>query len=189
MTVGLGGCIMEEKIIELVLNHDTCEDFEEDSASAIFETVSFIDIADELDGVLSDNDLERSDISRSFVVSVTYGVTDFSHTHDWTISGAVTVRRADVTDGPDTLLNYSNQSVAGALDVMLTAPTNPAGVSIINRAIADYIDGGNPQLEVRVLNGAVTPAPSTSDRIVFDWRVCIDFHIMALMEFEMPDPF
>jgi hypothetical protein len=109
--------------------------------------------------------------------------------HDWEITGSVTVERQDVTDGPDTLLNYTDQSVEGALGVKIPASLNESGVNLINRALDDFIAGGNPVLVFKVLNGGVDPAPSPADHIVFQWEPCLVTHIVVKKDVEVPDPF
>ena len=46
------------------------------------------------------------------LVSASYGVTEFPPHADWVITGAITVERKDVADGPDTLWNYTSVSVS-----------------------------------------------------------------------------
>jgi hypothetical protein len=162
----------------------------EDSENYVKTTYVFL--ADELDKALSDNDAAREDVVTARVVSVSYGVTQLPTNpppHDWHITGAVTVERNDISDGPATLLNYTDESVRDSYGKHTPASLNRDGVEIINRAIDNYIAGGNPSLVFRLDNGAVSPVPTALDPIVFQWEPCMVLHIVVKKDIEVPDPF
>lgn len=182
-------CIMEEKVIEIVLTDKTCKDLEEDHDSANFVTPAIIDYADEIDAILADKGYSREKIHSAKVISASYKVTDFSHTHDWEISGYIDAERMDITDGPATLINYTSQSITGAMGDFVIAPLEEPGVDLLNRALADYLEGSDPVIRIAVHNGSVVPTPSAADRIVFDWMACIHIYVTTLEELEAPDPF
>ena len=189
LLAGASSCIMEDRTVEFVVTEETCAPFDIDSPLANFEEAAVVFLADDLNEVLGDNDAAREDIVTARIVSLSYSVTQFSHIPDWDITGAVTVERQDVTDGPDTLLNYTDQSVQGALGVKIPANLNEDGVGVLNRALDDFIAGGNPVLIFKVVNGGVNPPPSVSDRIVFQWEPCLVTHIVVKKDIEVPDPF
>jgi hypothetical protein len=189
LLAGASSCIMEDRTVEFVVTEETCAPFNVDSPSVTFEETAPVFLADDLNEVLSDNDAAREDIVTARIVSLSYSVTQFSHTHDWDITGAVTVERQDVTDGPDTLLNYTDQSVQGALGVKIPADLNADGVDLINRALDDFVAGGNPVLIFKVVNGGVNPPPNASDHNVFQWEPCLVTHIVVKKDIEVPDPF
>ena len=140
------GCIMDEKVIEIVLTGETYADFVENEDGADEAETATIDMAEELRDILNENDLSLSDIEDAFVASVHYGVTSFSQAHDWTISGAISVRRVDLSGGFIVIANYTSQSVQGALGQKIPATLEPAGVDVINTALDDFRAGGNPIL-------------------------------------------
>ena len=182
-------CILEEKVIEIVLTDRTCEELEENHDSAIFVTPAVIDYAAEVDAILADNDYSKDKIHSARVMGAAYIVTDFSHTEDWVISGYIDVERIDITDGPATLLNYTSQSVTDAMGDYVRAPLESPGVELLNRALDDYLAGGNPVLRIAVHNGNVVPTPSPANPIVFKWRACIEIYVTILEDLEAPDPF
>jgi hypothetical protein len=184
----LAGCIMEEKVIELVFSGETCAEFEENHATGDFSNESTLAYGQEILDILEDNDLDRSDIARAFVMGGSYEVTDFSHSHDWTVSGSIFVERVGNVAPPDTLLRYTSQSLTGALDNQIWAELHPDGVALLNEALEDFLGGALPVLRFTVDNGTTTPEPTSSDRIVFDWQTCIKLHILYVEEFEFPDP-
>ncbi len=183
-------CIMEEKVIELVITDRTCEVLEEYHESANFVTPAVIDYAAEIDAILSDNGYSREKIHSARVVSATYIVTEFDHVHDWVISGYIDVERMDITDGPATLLNYTSQSVTAAMGDYVIAPLEAPGVTLLNNALDDYLADGKPVLRIAVHNGNVGPTqPSAADPIEFTWKACIVIYVTILEELEAPDPF
>jgi len=181
------GCDMEKKVIELMVTGETCAGFEEDHASGDFSSESVLAYGDELQEILEDNDIDRSDIARAFVVGGSYEVTEFSHTHDWTVGGAVLVERMGLKAEPDTLLRYTSQLLTEALDNQIWAELHPDGVQVLNTALEDFLEGQQPVLKFTVENGTTTPEPSSSDRIVFDWETCIRMQFIYSEEFEFPE--
>lgn len=145
--------------------------------------------AGEIERILEDNDLSRADVVSAHLVRATYGVTEFSHTHDWHVTGLVTVRRIDVSDGPSVLFDYESLSIAGALGLNLPVVLQEGGVGVINRALADFIAGENPILMFGVDNSGVVPEPSVVDPIQFIWRACIYVQVITAVDVEVPDPF
>jgi hypothetical protein len=184
------GCILEEKVIEVVVSAETCAEFEEDEDSENFTTPVTIDYAEEIEDILADNGISRSDIMRAKLMKASYEVTSFSHTHDWVISGEITVERTDDPEGPATLVEYTSQSLEAALGVETPAALDPAGVTLINDALDDFVNGDDDvTLIFAVNNGDVGPtSPSPADRLVFTWRACVVVHVLVAEELEVPDP-
>jgi hypothetical protein len=186
--LSFSGCILEEKVIEIVVSGETCAEFEEDHASGDFSSESVLAYGQEILDILEDNDLDRSDIAQAFVMGGSYEVTDFTHGHDWTVSGVVLVERMGVLAEPDTLLGYTSQPLSEALDNQIWAELHEDGVGVLNAALADFLAGQLPVLKFTVDNGTTSPEPSAADRIVFDWQTCIKMHILYVEEFDFPDP-
>lgn len=193
LIVGTSSCIMEERVVQFVISNGTCEEFLQYSETVTFSSTAVIDYANEIAMALEDNGVERKDIVSAVLVSASYEVTEFSQGHDWNISGAITIARQDITEGPDTLIDYTNQSVSGALGKVIPANLNRAGVDLMNKALEDFrLDlpgSNNPRLVVSVNNGSVSPAPSASDPIIFKWRACVVVHIVMSKDIDVPDPF
>ena len=182
-----GGCVLEEKVVEVVVTGETCAQFPENHESEQYTTPVIVDYASRINTVLEDNDLDREDIAEAKVMSASYRVTAFEHEHDWTISGFITVER--LGDGvPETIIDYAGVSLLAAQASAINASLNEDGVQVVNQALQDYIDGGYPMLRFEVNNGSVTPAPSAADPIVFAWEACIKIHVLYREELEVPDP-
>ncbi len=188
LVISTSSCLTEEKVVEIVVTNRTCNEFVEDHTAAGFVTPAIIDYAGELGQILSDNDVSRADIISAGIVSGSYGVLEYTGLDDWTISGYVSVERSDITDGPVTLYDYTSQSILEALGAEIPAELNPAGVSLLNRALDDFIAGGNPILVFTVANAEVVPSPSPGNPIQFVWNACLMMQIVTEIEFDMIDP-
>jgi len=179
VALSMPGCL-EDKVVQIVLTGETYADFSEDESGADSPETALIDVAAEIDTILIDNGYSRSDIKDAFVTAVYYGVTSFDQTHDWTLSGAISVRRVDGGPGPwEPIVNYESQSVAAALGQKIAAPLVQGGVDVINQALDDFLDDVNPMdpiLEFQVLHSNIVPAPTPIDPMVFEivWKRLFD---------------
>jgi hypothetical protein len=183
-------CILDEKVIEIVLHDRTCAELVEYHESSTFTTPAVINYAAEIDRILADNDFSREDIHSARVMGGSYIVTEFTPPgHDWLISGYVDVERLDITDGPATVFNYTTVSVEGSMGDYQKAPLEAPGVALLDKALDDYLAGGFPVLEFEVHNGNVNPIPDAGDPLEFTWKACIAIVVTFKEEVEVPDPF
>lgn len=189
--LGVTGCT-EEEIIEIALASEWPRTFPQGpSADVEFENEETVDLAAEVKAALADTEVDRSDISSAVLNGASYGVSSFSHSHDWTIGGRVIVQRMDPSPGPEvTLLSYGGVSVRGALGAKIPVKLNPAGVDVINAALDDFVNdiSSEPVLRFVTRNETVTPAPDVSDEIEFEWKVWVGYQILAPKAFEKLDP-
>lgn len=184
------GCILQQKIVELVLTNETFMDFAEFDSSASWTHPDTLDnYAEDLDEALDDAGYSRPDITSATLMAGHYGVLTFTQSHDWTIEGSITVQRLNPPGAAATIIDYSSVSVQGSLGKKIPAPLVSAGVAIMNQALTDFINGQNPILVFTVVNGDVTPTPSQSDKIQFDWRAWITIQVLLQADVEIPDPF
>jgi len=187
--VVMPGCL-EDKVLEIVLTGETSMDFSQDEDSANWTNSAQIDLAQEIRDILTENGYSADDILEAHVTSVSYGVTRFSHSHDWEIGGQINVT---VTTMDSTLtgmiVDYPPQSVQAALGRKISVQLEPDGVAAINYALEVFLAGDNPVLTFTVMNDTVTPLPSTTDRMVFDWRAWLAIQLIVRETVEVPDPF
>ena len=191
--LGLGGCLLEDREVEVVLNDEHCEEFVEHHTIVNYTTPAIIELGEDLDSLLVDNEVSLDQLVDAFLVSAFYEVREFSHTHDWEISGIITVERLDMTGvGPDTLIIYSEISLENELGVKTQVDLHPDGVAIINQAMDDYITGANPSLRLMVVSGAVSgevgQPPSVDDPLDFIWEACLNVQVIFTVDTEMVDP-
>jgi len=186
LALGLGGCLLEDREVEVVLNDEHCEPFVEHHTSENYTTPKDIVLGEDLDDLLADNDVSRENIVDAFLVSAFYEVTEFSHTPDWVIGGIITVERIDIGGaGPDTLIVYPELSLDEKLGVKTQVVLHADGVAIVNQAMDDYIAGSNPVLRLTVVNGYVTPSPTPGDPLDFTWEACLNVQVIATIDTEI----
>lgn len=187
--LGLGGCLLEDREVEVVLNDEHCEEFVEHHIIANYTTPAIIELGEDLDSLLVDNEVSLDQLVDAFLVSAFYEVSEFTHTHDWEISGIITVERLDITDvGPDTLIVYSEISLENELGVKTQVDLHADGVAIVNQAMDDYITGANPSLLLMVVSGEVEPLPSEGDPLDFIWEACLNVQLIFTIDTEILDP-
>jgi hypothetical protein len=180
-----GGCL-KDKILDLVVTGETSADFVQNEVSSSWAHPGAIDVGHEIRDILHQNGYDDSDLKSAHLTSVHYGVVDFSQAHDWAITGAITV---SYNGNTQTLLNYAAQSVAGAEGKKIPAPLVAGGVSLVNAALQDFIDGQNPVLVFSINNTSTTPAPSVIDPMIFTWRSWLAIQVIINQKVTVPDPF
>ncbi len=187
---GLSGCLTEERRAQIVLGDENCEEFDEVHDSENFTTPYFLDIADELDSLLEDNELSRSDIVDAFLVSGAYEVLSFEQAHGWDLAGIITVERVGSIEDPDTLLDYRDYITVDATIVgdKTYVDVHEDGVAIINQALDDFIAGENPILRIVIVNGDVEPSPSGADPLDFLWEFCLFIQVITELDIDVYDP-
>jgi hypothetical protein len=190
LTFGGSGCLLEQKVLDIVFTGRTCAEFEENHTSAGWTTSSTVDYADEIRGILIDNDIDIDRIKEAMLVSASYEVTDiFEPAYDCTLSGHITVQRG--MGAAKTLVSYTSQSLQDALDNSTAAILDTAGVAVIDAALADFLM--NPYASIvltfAVENGSVVPPPTPEDPLHFIWEACVQLHMVYSEEFDVPDPF
>lgn len=185
VVTGLIGCL-EDREVEIVLNQDNCESFDEMHILENFTMTQELELGEDLETLLSDNEVSREQILDAFLVSASYEVQEFTHTHDWELSGVITVERLDITDGPDTLVVYTNIMVSDAhVDVKTGLVLHEDGVGLVNQAMDAFIAGGNPILRLTIVNGDVEPDPSVLDPIDFAWEFCLFIQAITGLDTEI----
>jgi hypothetical protein len=182
------GCSTKDRAVEVVLTGKTCAEFQERHAAGHYTTPVVIEYAPFVDDVLEEEGLDRFDIIEARVMSASYRVTEFTHSHDWTISGYISVVGLGADPGGK-LLEYTDQSILAAKAAPVAAHLDSAGVAIVNEALRDYLDGGWPVLVFYVNGGGVQPAASEADSLIFTWEACITIHVLYEQHVDVPEPF
>ena len=189
IALGLGGCLLEDRDVQIVLNEDFCSSFPEDHASETWTSNKTIELGEDLDQLLADNDISLDQIDSIFVSGGNYDVIEYTVIdHDWLINGTITIERTDVSgSGPVTLVTGSAKSIETEYaSGPQTVPLEPAAVAMINQALYDYLNtGATPEFEISVVMGEVSPSPSTEDRIIFEWQACILVQVLSTLDFEI----
>lgn len=181
----LSGCF-EEKVLDLVVTGETYTDFSQDETSGEWGVSAILDVGEQVRDVLQENGYTDDVVKSARITSMHYGVTSFNHTHDWMITGDITVAYEGRTA---TILKYTSQSVQAALGKKISAPLESAGVDLVNQALQDFADGEDPVITFIIENGATTPEPVDGDPITFDWRSWLAIQIILIQGIrDVPDP-
>ncbi len=190
LAIGLGGCLLEDREVEIVLNDEHCEEFVEYHTEENYTTPTILELGEGLDSLLVDNEVSRDQLVDAFLVSGYYEVSQFTHTHDWVIGGIITIERLDITGvGPDTLIVYPEISLEDKLGDKTRVDLHEDGVAIVNQAMDDYIAGANPTLQLTVVSGEVGPtSPTVSDPLDFIWEACLNVQVIVRVATETVVP-
>ncbi len=189
--VGLNGCLTEERRVQIVLGDENCEVFDEYQIGENFTTPYLLDVAAEIDSLLEDNEVSRSDIVDAFLVSAAYTVLEFEQDHGWDLSGVIMVERIGSGNPPDTLLDYYEEGITvsdAVVDDKTYVNVHEAGVTVINQALDDFIAGSDPVLRIVIENGNVDPDPSVADPIDFIWEFCLFIQVITEIETDVYEP-
>jgi len=179
------GCVYDSLSSQVVVTEKVNVQFKEYRESPSIGSVVVIDTFKErLMDALEENHADLEDIETITMVAGEYKVAAPSKAaHDWTVSGVVTMWRQDdpmgpVTAGPATFVNMTSQSLWAAKGKPVPAALNSAGVAIVNTALADLKNGGDPRLIVEMVSDNIVPAPSPSDPLEFSWLAQVTFQVV-----------
>lgn len=187
----MSGCIYDDLSSEIVVTEQICVSFTDYRESPELGSAVVCDrFKERILARISEYGADLEDIVSISVVSGTYHVTKPSKPdpkHDWTITAAVNVSRQDdpsgpVTDGPALFINRTSQSLLDAKGKPTVADMNSAGVEVINRALADLLEGMDPRLVLTMVDGIVDPAPTPEDPLTFKWNACVTFQAVVDMD-------
>lgn len=179
------GCVYDSLSSQVVVTEKVNVQFAEyREIPSIGSTVVIDKFKERLMEALEDNNADLEDIQSITMVAGEYKVAAPSQaTHDWTVSGVVTMRRQDdpmgpVTEGPATFVNMTSQSLAAAKSKPVPAALNSAGVAVVNHALTDLKNGGDPRLVVEMVSDNIVPAPTPSDPLAFSWLAQVTFQVV-----------
>jgi hypothetical protein len=180
------GCVYDELATQVVVTETIVVQYTEYRENPFIGSAVVADTwRERLLDSLEDYGASIEDVQSITVVSGEYKMTKpFKGTHDWTVTGKVTVRRQDdpmgpVTDGPADFVNMTTQSLWDASGRPTPADLNSAGVAVIDRALQDLLAGGDPRLIVEMVSDDITPAPTMSDPLEFNWLARVTFQAVV----------
>ncbi len=187
---GLGGCLLEDRNVQIVLGGDYCMELTEYETTEEFTSSAVLMLGSYIDDLLDDNGVSSESIDAVLLTGGSYEVTEVRGSESWVIGGVVTVERMDIAGvGPDTLMDYTGLSLDEALAAgKTTLPLHAAGVAVINGALDDYRAGVSPVLRLTIVNGDVEPSPSGGNPLDFTWITCLSLQVVATTEVEIVDP-
>jgi hypothetical protein len=179
------GCVYDSLSSQVVVTEKVNVQFSEYREGPSIGSAVVIDtFKKRLMDALESNGADLEDIQSITMVAGEYKVASPSKaTHDWSVSGVVTMRRQDdpmgpVTEGPATFVNMTSQSLVAAKGKPVPAALNSAGVAIVNHALTDLKNGGDPRLIVEMVSDNIVPAPTPSDPLAFSWLAQVTFQVV-----------
>ncbi|UCG50717.1 MAG: hypothetical protein JSW58_10965 [Candidatus Latescibacterota bacterium] len=190
MLIFASGCVYDELASEVVVTEKVVVQFKEHRVSPDINSAVVCDrFRQRLLGILDDHGATLDDIVSITMVSGQYKVAKPAKDKsiDWTVAGDVTVARQDdpsgpVTEGPETFVNFTTQPLQPAKSTPIYADLNSAGVTVINNALEDLRNGGDPRLVLNMGSDNITPAPSPSNPLDFSWLAMVTFQVVIDMD-------
>jgi hypothetical protein len=182
------GCILHTKELEIVITDRACIQFDEHHTSENYTTPGQESLFEDLDQLLDDHDLTRSQVIEAGLISATYQVLTLAGSHDWTVQGTIWV---GYDDDEAVVVNPTIESLSSAMADPVAADLNQDGVDLINAAIADYLNGMNPVLSfwVDYETGDVDPTPTLADPLDFAWEGCLKLYVDFVDTLDVYDMF
>ena len=178
----MSGCIYDPPSGTAVLTEKVVVQFSEyREIPTIGSAVVADDFQEKLMQKLEENGYELEDVQKITMVSGSYKVSKPSKApHDWVITGNVTISRQDdpmapPTSGPSPFIDMFNQSLKAAKGKPVRASLNAEGVALVDRALAGLLEGMNPRLIIAMNSSNITPPPSASDPLDFQWLCEVTF--------------
>lgn len=162
---------------KVVLYDRFCVQFDENRTEGTFRSEIVCDqFATMINEWLDDNGVDRDDIKHIYMSGGKIKEGEpFDGDHPWEITSAVNIWRTDIDDGPAQLLRNQTVRIPRSIDGHGYTPRfRMKGVKLVNRALEDLVDGGNPVLMVQMVYTDVDPEPSDADPLVFSWKACIE---------------
>lgn len=168
-------CIYDPDLGQLVVTEKICVNLEAIETDDDFgNRVVCPQFRERIDMILADNGATYDDLISLSVVGGTYKLVNMQG-HDWTVSADINVYRGDVSDGPEHLLSFAGQSIKALKGKPTTAVLDSDGVDLLNRALDDLINGGDPVVWIELDNTSISPTPSMSDPFDFRFLSCVRF--------------
>lgn len=157
-----------------VFREQFCVTFTENRTSTPFASEIVCDqFQDQILAWLAANEIELDAICNIFMAGGSICLNPYQG-HDWDVTSKVLIERLDIPDGPKTLLRSQTVTIPDTFEPCYYPRFSTRGVKVVNRALEDLIQGGNPILQVTMTMTDVDPEPSGSDPLIFSWDACID---------------
>ena len=191
LTFGVG--CLKEKTFDVVVTTETSQQFPQDERNQdLSPDPQSIELGAELDKAIADNNFDKSQITTAAFQSAFYGVFSLSTPGDWAVTGFVQVRRNDVGGTPGgwvNIIQWSSENLTALIGQKKPAAMEPAGVTVVNTAIDEYMAGtATPVLEFQAI-GTIAPSPTLQMPLTFTWQAWLKFNIVSPWTEELPDPF
>ncbi len=176
-------CLLEEKVIEIVIQQESCAVFDNTETDFEYESRVTLDYATEIREILQDNGYDLSDIKSAKVQESAAEVQSVNGS--WDITGSVDVIYKSITA---TVIDERTENTLAFLNNKQAVPLNAAGVARLNEALADLVNGDDPVEVEFVKRGTIDPAPTTNDPLIMIWKAYVTVSVVLEQTLEVPSP-
>lgn len=174
----LSGCIYDELNSQWIVEENVCVNIEDIATSEDLSARVVCDLfRQRLMDRLFEEGLTLDDVESVSLVSGRYKLVTMKG-HDWTVDGMVRLSRQDdpgnpPTEGPVPFVEFDDQSIHALKGTFTPAVMESEGVDLLNDALADILEGGDPRVVLDLDDIVITPAPTEQDPMEFKFLACV----------------
>ena len=173
MLLATAGCITSQS--DLVVTDVISANITEHQTTGTFSTFTVVsDFKDQLEKALEKAGKKTTDVKSIHMIGATFQTLSVSP-KDATATADITIARQDISDGPAAFVSFNNTSLKSLTGKATDATMNAAGVALVDRALADLLNGADPTLVLTVNNETITPTPTVDAPLDFKVKVNVRF--------------
>ena len=173
MLLATAGCITSQS--DLVVTDVISANIVEHETTGSFSTFTVVDdFKIQLEKALEKAGKKSADVKSIHMIGATFQTLSISP-KDARATADITIARQDVSDGPAAFVSFNNTLLKSLQGKPTDAVMNADGVALVDRALADLLEGGDPTLVLTVNNETITPTPTPEAPLDFTVRVNVKF--------------
>ena len=173
MLLATAGCITSQS--DLVVTDVISANIVEHETTGSFSTFTVVDdFKIQLEKALEKAGKKTADVKSIHMIGATFQTMSISP-KDARATADITIARQDVSDGPAAFVSFNNTLLKSLQGKPTDAVMNADGVALVDRALADLLEGGDPTLVLTVNNETITPTPTPEAPLDFTVRVNVKF--------------
>ena len=171
--LAFAGCITSQS--DLVVTDEISVNVSDHETTGNFTTFTVVsDFKEQLEKALAKAGKKSADVKSIHMIGATFKAINVTP-QDARATADITIGRQDVSDGPAAFVSFNNTLLRSLQGKPTDAVMNAAGVALVDRALLDLKNGGNPTLTLTVNNETVTPTPTVGAPLDFTVRVAVRF--------------
>ena len=173
MLLATAGCITSQS--DLVVTDVISANIVEHETTGSFSTFTVVDdFKIQLEKALEKAGKKTADVKSIHMIGATFQAIAVTP-KDARATADITIARQDVSDGPAAFVSFNNTLLKSLQGKPTDAVMNADGVALVDRALADLLEGGDPTLVLTVNNETITPTPTPAAPLDFTVRVSVKF--------------
>jgi len=180
------GCI-EDRLVDIVAGGEITVPLQARGTTNVFGDPIVIDLTGatgaDIQQIISENGFEEGS-TRAVLESISYRVTSPDPTQTRTINGTITI--APQGGAAEPLVSLGSIAVDDpANQSWVSVPLTQAGTTIVNTALANYLQNNIPAVLTLEINGTSEPANVSTN---FDWELKIVLSIAGKKKLQVINP-